>query len=67
MEWDAFTSTESPGKSRSGRAFCSSSRLSGFENPADNWTWRLRRGSLTNRLAQRIARMNRLFDRGGRQ
>ena len=45
----------------------SSSRLSGFENPADNWTWRLRRGSLTNRLAQRIARMNRLFDRGGRQ
>lgn len=26
----------------------SSSRLSGFENPADNWTWRLRRGSLTN-------------------
>ena len=44
----------------------SATRLTGFENPADNWTWRLRRGSLTNRLAQRIARMNRLFDRGGR-
>ena len=41
----------------------SAARLSGFENPADNWSWRLRRGSLTNRLAGRIARMNRLFDR----
>ncbi len=41
----------------------SSSRFFGFENPADNWSWRLRRGSLTNRLAQRIARMNQLFDR----
>lgn len=41
----------------------SAARLSGFENPADNWSWRLRRGSLTNHLAGRIARMNRLFDR----
>lgn len=41
----------------------SSARLSGFENEADNWTWRLRKGSLNNRLAQRIARMNRLVDR----
>lgn len=41
----------------------SQARLSGQPDPANNWTWRLKKGSLTNRLAQRIHRMNKLFDR----
>ena len=41
----------------------SAARLAGGDDPAQDWTWRLRRGTLNNRLAQRIARMNRLFER----
>ena len=41
----------------------SAARLAGGDDPAQDWTWRLRRGALNNRLAQRIARMNRLFER----